>query len=112
MKLNAYTLYDNKALQYHPPFFASTDGAAVRSLSDLVSDLNTGPGRHPGDYVLYFVGTYDDSNGQLWPEQPLRHVMDAAALVKIQPSMFAEKAVDGVIRQGTFHDGIFTANKE
>jgi hypothetical protein len=85
MKLNAYSLFDNKALQYHAPFFSSTDGAAVRSLSDLVSEPNTGPGRHPSDYVLYFIGTYDDSNGQLWPEQPLRHVMDAIALVKVQP---------------------------
>lgn len=87
MKLNAYTLYDNKALNYHAPFFMATDGAAVRALQDLVSDLNTNVGRHPGDYVLYFCGTYDDSNGQLWPEQPLRHVMDAIALVKVQGTL-------------------------
>lgn len=84
MKLNAYTLFDSKALTYHPPFFTHTDGAAVRMVGDLVADPNTSVGRHPADYVLYFVGTYDDSNGQLWPEQPLRHVMDAVALVKIQ----------------------------
>jgi hypothetical protein len=84
MKLLAFTIFDNKALQYHPPFFVSTDGVAVRNLQQLVEDGNTTIGRHPTDYVLYCCGSYDDQNGQMWPEQPLRHVMDAIALVKIQ----------------------------
>lgn len=100
MKLNAYTLFDNKALQYHAPFFTHTDGAAVRMLTDLVSDLNTNVGRHPGDYVLYSCGTYDDQNGQMWPEQPLRHVMDAAALVKISTTAELFKEVAGVDLKG------------
>lgn len=87
MRINAYTLFDNKALNYHAPFFMATDGAAVRALSDLVSDLNTNVGRHPSDFVLYYCGQYDDSNGQFWPELPLRHIMDAIALVKIQPEL-------------------------
>lgn len=88
MLLNAYSIYDRKALQYHPPFYASTDGAAARSLSDLVQDQNTTVGRHPTDYVLYAVGTYDDQKGLLAPLSPLRHVVDAAAFVKIQPELF------------------------
>lgn len=85
MMLNAYSIFDNKALQYHPPFFASTDGAAVRSLRDLANDRNTTVGRHPSDYVLYRVGTYDDANGRLEAFSPLHHVMDAVALVELQP---------------------------
>jgi len=93
MKLNAYSVYDNKALQYYPPFFVSTDGAAVRNFADLANDSNTNVGRHPGDFVLYFVGMYDDSNGQLWPEQPLRHVADATSLLKLSPTpLFQERA--------------------
>lgn len=88
MKLNAYSLFDNKALQYHPPFFSSTDGAAIRSISDLVADPNTTVGRHPSDYVLYFVGSYDDQNALFTPEVPLRHVIDAIALVKIEDTLF------------------------
>jgi len=95
VKLNAYTLFDNKALQYHPPFFSSTDGAAIRSISDLVADPNTTVGRHPTDYVLYCCGTYDDSRGFFEAESPLRHVVDAIALVKIQaptiPYDFSER---------------------
>lgn len=90
MQLLAYTIYDNKALQYHAPFFASTDGSAVRSLSDMVSDPNTTIGRHPGDYVLYCIGSYDDQIGAMLPISPLRHVIDAVALVKLQPSLFQD----------------------
>lgn len=88
MILNAYSIYDRKALQYHPPFYASTDGAAVRSLSDLANDPNTSVGRHPGDYVLYRVGQYDDQKGRLIPTDPLAHVMDAIAILKLNPELF------------------------
>ncbi|WNK12814.1 MAG: nonstructural protein [Microvirus sp.] len=88
MKLNAYTIYDNKALQYHAPFFMAADGQAVRALSDLVSDPNTNIGRHPGDYVLYHCGYYNDSTGFLSAEAPLRHIMDAQSLVKLQAETF------------------------
>lgn len=92
MILRAYSIFDHKALQYHPPFFASTDGAAVRSLQDLVNDQNTTIGRHPSDYTLYCIGTYDDSNGGLSPAAPLLHVMDAVALVKLTPAPLFEEA--------------------
>lgn len=80
MIIHAYTLYDRKSLQYHQPFFAVSDGAAVRMLQDLVADSNTMPGRHPGDFVLYCVGAYDDSNGSLLPATVLRHIIDALAV--------------------------------
>lgn len=80
MIINAYTLYDRKSLQYHQPFYAVADGAAVRMLQDLVADTNTMVGRHPGDYVLYRCGAYDDSNGSLLPVTALQHVIDALAV--------------------------------
>lgn len=82
MQLRAYSLFDNKALQYHPPFFSSTDQAAVRSVRDLVDDMNTQVGRHPGDFTLFLVGIWDDQNGHFDPARPLMHVTDAIALVK------------------------------
>lgn len=92
MLLNAYSIYDRKALQYHPPFYASTDGAASRSLSDLVADAQTSVGRHPTDYVLYCVGQYDDAKGQLLPLSPLRHVVDAAAFIPPRsPDLFEDR---------------------
>lgn len=83
----AYTIFDIKALQYYPPFFASTDGAAVRNVKDLVNDMNTQVGRHPADFQLFCIGTYDDSNAHFEPLHPLKHVVDAVALVTIAPPL-------------------------
>lgn len=96
MILNAYAIYDRKALQYHAPFYASADGQAVRSFSDLVQDPNTMVGRHPGDFVLYRVGAYDDSCGSLLPASVLEHIVDATALLRVQPDLFgAVRKVNG-----------------
>lgn len=87
MILNSYCIYDRKALRYHVPFFSSQDGEAIRSFSDLAQDPNTTVGRHPGDYVLYRVGAFDDANGSLLPATVLEHVIDASACVAVRPAL-------------------------
>lgn len=82
MIIHCYCIFDRKALSYHPPYYAPTDGAAVRTLADAVADANNMLGRHPNDYVLYCVGSFDDSKGSMEPASPLRHVIDAIALVR------------------------------
>lgn len=78
---NAYTLLDVKVPQYNPPFFAINDGLARRMVSDLVADLNTSVGRHPADFKLYRLGTYDDQKGALAPLDIMEHVVDCSSLV-------------------------------
>lgn len=82
MIINAYSIYDRKALRYHAPFYSHQDGEAARSFADLVNDPNTTVGRHPDDYVLYRVGAYDDANGSLLPANVLDHVADGSSLVR------------------------------
>jgi hypothetical protein len=94
MNLNAYSVYDNKALIYNVPFFTSTDGQAVRMFADLANDPSTGVGRHPSDYSLFFIGSYDDQKGALVAESPLRHVADATSLLKLAPTpLFGDERV-------------------
>lgn len=87
MILRAYSIYDCKALQYHSPWFAVSDGSAVRSFSDMANDPQTTIGRHPRDYTLWLVGTYDDNNGLFTPISPLVHVVDAMACVQQQSEL-------------------------
>lgn len=82
-----YSVFDRKSLQYWPPYFCATDGAATRMLSDLVSDVDTNVGRHPADYVLFYVGSYDDAKGRMEAVSPLVHVVDAIALVRAAPEL-------------------------
>lgn len=96
MILKAYSIYDRKSFQYHPPFFASTDGAAARSFADLANDMQTNVGRHPNDYVLFCCGEFDDQKGAMVPVSPLLHVADASALVRQEnmPNLFAPVPAD------------------
>lgn len=82
MRLRAYTLYDVKSAQHHAPFYAPTDGAAIRLVTDLANDLNTLVGRHPSDHVLYYVGDWDDEKGVFTPTDIKTHVRDVITLVK------------------------------
>lgn len=86
MITNAYTIFDTKALVFNVPFFSATDGAATRMCADLAGDPNTMVGRHPSDYVLYCIGSYDDAKGELLPLDIRRHVVDLIALVEPRPS--------------------------
>lgn len=88
MLLRAYTLHDTKALTYSPPFFVNNDALAIRMLTDLVNDPNTSPGRHPADFRMYCVGSYDDQNGKLLSLDIPNHVMDAVSLVQRQADFF------------------------
>lgn len=87
MITKAYSVYDRKTLVYSPPFYAPTDGAAMRIISDAAGDVNSQLGRHPMDYVLFYVGDFDDLKGILLAVTPLMHVVDVVSLVQVQPSL-------------------------
>lgn len=84
MILRAYSIFDAKGVQFHSPWFQHTDGMAVRVFQDLANDMGGLIGRHPKDYSLWFVGTWDDSNGQFTSVKPNVHLVEAVALVRDQ----------------------------
>lgn len=69
MKHNVYSIYDSAAKAYFPPFFLHTEGMALRGFTDAVNDPNSQVGKHPKDYDLFQIGTFDDNTGQLTPLQ-------------------------------------------
>lgn len=82
MIMRCYSVYDRKTLAYGLPYFAPTDGAAVRTLSDAVNSGDSNLSRHPQDFVLYFIGEFNDAKGLLLSNAPLVHIVDAVSLVK------------------------------
>lgn len=88
MIVNAYSIFDTKSLVYSNPFYAVTDGAAIRVVSDAANDMNTSLGKHPADFILYKVGSYNDASGVLQTLDPREHVIDLIALVHLhKPAM-------------------------
>lgn len=96
MILNAYSLYDAKALTYSPPFYAHQHGEAVRMVVQLAGDVGTTVGRHPADFTLYCCGGFDTTTGQLLSRDVREHISDVLALAPraAQPDFFSGR--DGV----------------
>lgn len=65
MRLKAFSVFDEKAGAFMPPFFSTAVGQAVRSFGDGVRREDSPLSRHPEDYRLYLVGEFDDEKGQL-----------------------------------------------
>lgn len=88
-RLHAYTIYDSKALTYSPPFFAVAHGAAIRIVQDVANDLNTNIGRHPADFTLLCIGSFDDAAGVVLAADHREHISDILPLVvRSAPSLF------------------------
>lgn len=58
------SILDMVAQQYGRPFFAVSEGSAVRGFSDEVNNRESMLYKHPRDYQLFLLGTFDDEDGR------------------------------------------------
>lgn len=79
MILNIYSVRDLKTEAFMLPFFAPTNGAATRLLTDNVNDGQSMLFRHSEDFTLFKVGTWDDIEGMVDMQQP-EHIVDLSTL--------------------------------
>jgi len=63
--LQAFAILDVKAAAYGLPFFLDTVGIALRSFSDVCADQRSVISKHPQDYSMYHIGTFDPCSSQL-----------------------------------------------
>ncbi len=66
MILRAYTVYDSKTEAYLRPFFMQTPAEAIRAFRDTVNDGQSPFCKHPEDFTLFEVGTFDETSGSLF----------------------------------------------
>lgn len=62
MNLEVIALYDSKTNAYNLPQFVQSIGGAVRSFADEINraDANNVLFNHPGDFLLFHIGSWDD----------------------------------------------------
>lgn len=65
MKFNIYAVYDAKTKAHTTPFFDHAEGRALRTFADCCNDDGHQFGKHPEDYTLFMLGTYDDELGTI-----------------------------------------------
>lgn len=97
MITRAFAVYDSKVLCYGVPFFSPTIPAALRSFSDACKDVNTNLNRHPGDYQLYEIGSFDDNTCILAGLLPIKLLASAADFVD-KPVVYKPAACDPIVK--------------
>lgn len=70
-------VFDVKLKLFMSPFLARNIAAGLRQFSDMCNAPNSQLGKHPEDFVLYELGTFDIENGILSPATPI-HVIGKA----------------------------------
>lgn len=81
MILSVFSIRDNAADAFIPPFFMPNEAVAVRVFVSCASDPNHQFSKFPKDYSLYMLGQWDDADGrfQMFPEP--KFVANAATLL-------------------------------
>ena len=93
---------DGKAQAFLQPFFSNAVGAAIRAFEDVVNDKVAGNqiAKHPEDYILYELATFDDNSGEFVCVSPIKMLGSGIDFVKKDvykmPGMDSEKVLEKV----------------
>jgi hypothetical protein len=81
------SVYDSKAEAYMRPFTAQSTGAAIRSFTDEInSDSPENQlSKHPEDYYLVELGTFDELTGTLIPLDKPKTVLAGLDALRTTP---------------------------
>lgn len=94
MILKVFSVYDVKARAFAQPFFFSEKGEAIRAFMSAVNDKNTMFNRYPEDYMLYYVGMYDNSSAIFDSVNPIEMLGTAKEFKEEQPPVRVVPSVE------------------
>ena len=67
MILKIYSLFDSKLGAYMAPMYFHSRGQAIRSIVDEAGRVDSPLHNHPGDFTLFELGDWNDSNSRFIP---------------------------------------------
>lgn len=77
-----FSIRDAKGDFFNQPFPQLTKAEALRTFSELANDPQSRIAKHPEDYDLYYLGTYETVTGQLDPLKSPEQVQKAIHCIK------------------------------
>lgn len=83
MNHKVFSVFDEKAGAYLPPFFMHTAAMAVRAISDCTREESHAFFRNPADYTLFHLGDFDDATGIISPlkaNKPMATILEIRAM--------------------------------
>lgn len=63
MLLKMFSVYDSKVGAYMKPFYLRSAAEAIREMTDAIVEPKCVFYKHPEDYCLFEVGTFDELTG-------------------------------------------------
>lgn len=64
MKIEVFSVYDSKSKAFSQPFYSATVAVAIRNFTTACKDPNSQLAKHPEDFTLFHVGSFDDEIGR------------------------------------------------
>lgn len=104
MQVLVYSVFDSKAETFGTPMFFLTKGIALRAFSDVCADAGSPMAKHPNDYTLFQIGSYDANTGKLTDLTPAVHVVAASSIVSLlRPAGQDKPSLDALSNAGGDH---------
>ena len=69
MIFKIFSVFDSKAETYNTPLFLPAAGQAIRAFEDQANEETSEIYKHPEDYTLFEIGTFDSDIGKVEPLQ-------------------------------------------
>lgn len=80
--VNVYSFYDVCGMVFMEPFYLHYDSQAVRRAGDILESKESMISKHPSDFKLFRIGTYDYNVGLLTPCVPPVFICEVNSLTK------------------------------
>lgn len=89
MKYIIVTIRDEATEAYMRPFIAQTENQAIRMFEDETLRPESIIGEHPEHYILFNIGTFNDSTGHIESREPkaLRRAHEIQQKEETQPEL-------------------------
>lgn len=81
MILEVYSVFDDAAKAFLPPFHARSKGEALRNFSAAANDAGHQFNKFSKDYTLFNLGYFDDSSGMMQPFEVPSRVIGAYEVI-------------------------------
>lgn len=90
MKLQVFSLYDEKAKAFNTPQYMAHKGEAIRALQTTLDQKESMIAKYPADYSLFKLGDFETNTGEIIGITPPELVLRAVEL-KADEEVVAEK---------------------
>lgn len=94
MIYNCFSVYDEKAQAFLPPFILPKIAQAERAFSDCVNSEDHQFGQHPSDYTLFRLGTFNDEDGQFLLERSKQSLGNGVEFIRITDDYTATEGLE------------------